>query len=378
MPGAGGVITVDTDVHPSLPDLLPHLPRHWRERWRETGLGVGTGHHNPRGVLRRDTVPPAGGLPASDPLFVVSDHLDRYGIDYGVLTGPFVLPLGHDPDYLDAVARAVNDATIEGWLGVSRRFRGSVLVNSDDPEAAVAEIERVGGRDEVVQVLMATTTRQPCGQRRYHPIYRAAAEHGLPVALHPGAEGAGGAAPPTPVGYPSRYLEWHTLLPLTAMAQLTSLLCEGVFEEVPELRVVLVEGGVSWLPSLLWRLDKNFKALRDTTPWLRRLPSEYVADHVRLTTQPIEEPPHPRQLEQVLEMVDAGRTLMFSSDYPHWDNDNPEVMFRRLDPAVRARIMGGTAAELYGLTAPPPVERLAPHREVPVPVAVGQRAEPAE
>ncbi|RCK69367.1 amidohydrolase [Desertihabitans brevis] len=360
--GPGRPLTVDADVHQSLPDLTPHLPRHWRERWAQTGLGVGTGYHNPRGVLRQDTLPPDGGPPASDPLFLLSDHLDRYAIDYAVLTGPFVLPLGHDPDYLDAVARAVNDATAAGWLGVSRRFRGSVLVNADDPEAAVAEIERCGDRESVVQVLMATTTREPCGRRRYHPIYRAAAERGLPVALHPGAEGAGGAAPPTPVGYPSRYLEWHSLLPLTAMAQLASLLCEGVFEAFPDLRVVLVEGGVSWLPSLLWRLDKNYKALRDTTPWLRRLPSEYVAEHVRLTSQPIEEPPHPQQLEQVLAMVDAGRTLMFSSDYPHWDNDNPEVLFRRVDPAVRARIMGGTAAELYGLDGPPPPEQLPPHR----------------
>ena len=40
----------------------------------------------------------------------------------------------------------------------------------------------------MVQVLKASTTRQPCGQRPYHPLYEATAEHGLPVALHPGAE----------------------------------------------------------------------------------------------------------------------------------------------------------------------------------------------
>ena len=349
---------VDTDVHQALPNLLPYLPRQWRDRWAATGLGTGTGYTNPRGVLRRDVTPPGGGPPASDPLFLLSDHLDRYGIDYAVLTGPFVLPLGTDPDYLNAIACAVNDATVDGWLGVSPRFRGSILVNADDPPAAVAEIRRLGGRADMVQVLMASTTRQPCGQRPYHPLYEAAAEHGLPVALHPGAEGVGLAAPPTPVGYPSRYLEWHNMLPLTAMAQLNSLVCEGVFEKFPTLRVVLVEGGLSWLPQLMWRMDKNFKALRDTVPWLTRLPSDYVREHVRLTTQPVEEPDRPEYLAQVLTMMDAARTVMFSSDYPHWDNDNPRLLFRRLDPDVRARIMGGTAAELYGLSAPPPSESL--------------------
>jgi uncharacterized protein len=350
---SGGPRLIDTDVHQALPDLRPYLPSHWRDRWLAVGLGAGTGYVNPRGVLRRDTISPRGGGPASDPEFVLEDHLDRYSIDYAVLTGPFVLPLGTDPDYLNAVAVAVNDATIETWLSVSPRFRGSILVNSDDPEAAVREIERLGDRPAMVQVLMAATTRQPCGQRRYHPIYEAAAAYGLPVALHPGAEGSGTAAPPTPVGYPTRYLEWHTLLPLTAMAQAASLVCEGVFERFPTLHVVIVEGGLSWLPHLMWRLDKNFKALRDTVPWLTRLPSDYIKQHIRLTTQPVEEPDDPDHLPQVLVMMAAERTVMFSSDYPHWDNDNPRMLFRRLDPEVRARIMGGTAAELYGLDQPP-------------------------
>ena len=102
---------------------------------------------------------------------------------------------------------------------------------SAQEEAATVELAATDKLAEIVgpialypdallaQVLMASTTRQPCGQRRYHPIYEAAAAYGLPVALHPGAEGTGAAAPPTPVGYPSRYLEWHTLLPLTAMAR---------------------------------------------------------------------------------------------------------------------------------------------------------------
>lgn len=353
MTGAPALV-IDTDVHNHLGDLTAYLPRVWHDRWRRVGIGAGSVHEgNPRGVSRRDAGTPDGGPPGSDPAFLVSDHLDRLGIDYAILTGPAGVPLGPDPDYGNALASAYNDCLLAEWLPATPRFKGSVIVNSDDPEAAAAEIRRVGSHPDMVQVVMASVSRAPYGQRRYHPVYDAAAELGLPVAIHPGAEGAGTAWPPTPVGYPTRYLEWHNALPLTFMAQVNSLVCEGVFERFPTLAFVGMEGGLAWLPHLMWRMDKNYKALRDTTPWLKRLPSEYVVDHVRLTTQPIEEPRERDELVQVLAMMSAERTVMFSSDYPHWDNDVPHRLLRRLDPAVRARILGGTAAELYGLDGVP-------------------------
>jgi uncharacterized protein len=347
-------LVIDTDVHNDLGDLTDYLPRVWHDHWRRVGFGAGSVHEgNPRGVLRRDARPPSGGPPASDPVYVITDHLDRYGIDYAILTGPGGVPLGPDPDYANALASAYNDCLLDAWLPVSPRFRGSVTVNAGDPEAAAREIRRVGSHPEMVQVIMGGASRAPYGQRQYHPIYEAAAELGLPVATHPGGEGAGTAWPPTPVGYPSRYMEWHNVLPLTYMAHVNSLVCEGVFERFPALRFVVVEAGLAWLPHLMWRMDKNYKALRDTTPWLKRLPSEYIVDHVRLTTQPIEEPAKAGELAQLLTMMSAERTVMFSSDYPHWDNDDPRRILRRVEPAVRARILGGTAAELYGLADPP-------------------------
>ncbi len=67
------------------------------------------------------------------------------------------------------------------------------------------------------------------------------------------------------------------------------------------LKLVLVEAGVAWLTGFLWRLDQAWKALRSEVPWVRRRPSAYVLDHVRITTQPLEEPENPRNLLQLLD-----------------------------------------------------------------------------
>lgn len=348
---------IDADVHNTVGDLTPYLPKVWHERWQRAGLGVGAIHYgNPRGVARRDADPPDGGTPASDPAFLVEDHVRRHAIDYVIFTGAHVIPMGPDPDYGNALAAAHNNCLAEEWLPLSEQFRGSILVNSEDPPAAAAEIRRMGTHPDMVQALMCGPSRAPYGQRQYHPIYEAAVEVGIPVAIHPGTEGSGLAWQPTPVGYPTRYMEWHNILPITFMSQINSLVCEGVFERFPTLTFIGIEGGIGWLVHLMWRMDKNFKALRDTTPWLKRLPSEYIRDHVRLTTQPMEEPERPHQLQQMMEMVHADRTVMFSSDYPHWDGDDPKMALRHMDRDLKHRILAGTAGEVYGLTTKPSTE----------------------
>ena len=73
----------------------------------------------------------------------------------------------------------------------------------------------------------------------------------------------------------------------------TSLVCEGVFEHIPDLKVVLVEGGFAWLPALCWRLDKHWKRLRAEVPHPARAAVGVCARAIWVTTQPIEEPERP-------------------------------------------------------------------------------------
>jgi len=124
-------------------------------------------------------------------------------------------------DYAAAAASAYNDWLIDTWLAHSDRFLGSVVVAPQAPEKAATEIRRVGDHPQMVQVLMASANAQglPYGNRTFWPIYEAAVEQDLPVAVHPGPEGRGTTNPPSGAGYPSTYFEWHSVLPATALGQ---------------------------------------------------------------------------------------------------------------------------------------------------------------
>jgi predicted TIM-barrel fold metal-dependent hydrolase len=350
-PGSGPII--DCDIHMALDSrrIADFLPQPWRRRYDTGNRGSGVlGYWNPNGVSRRDTVLPNGERIEASPQTLAEHHFDAHGIAFGLLNmASFNFAVTPEADYGAALAAAVNDVLIEDWLPADPRFRASMVVTPVDPEAAVREIHRVGDHPGIVQVLLPSATQMPLGKRYYYPIYAAAVEHDLPVAIHPGYEGAGVSHQATAVGQPSSYLEWHTSLSGTHQAQLVSLVSEGVFQHFPTLRFVFLEGGISWLPPLLWRFDKNWVALRQTAPWLDRPPSEIVYDHVRFTTQPLEEPERIEHFRQMMAMFPAERVVMFSSDFPHWDGDVPDFTAGAFPPPMRQRVMAETARELYRL-----------------------------
>jgi predicted TIM-barrel fold metal-dependent hydrolase len=342
---------IDCDVHTfptSIDEIKARLPQPWRDRYSGGGRGF---FGNPVHGNRLDARPPSGGGAATDPDFLRQQLLETFGIAHAIILPRAFCNLQPDPDFGAAIAAAYNDWLADTWLGKYNSdgaFKGSITVAHQDPLAAAREIERWAGHPHMVQVMTDSGARAPFGQRQYYPIYEACARHGLPLAIHPGTDGMGINVQPTP-GYPTHYIEWHTCLSLGFQAHLVSFLTEGVFERFPGFRVVLVEGGVSWLPALMWRLDAEYKALRSEVPWLKQLPSQYLANHVRLTSQPLERPEDPKYLLRMLDMLDAEHLLMFSSDYPHWDFDSPTDAFPKLPEELHRRIFEQNAREWYGL-----------------------------
>ena len=372
-PGVGtheqrGYELVDCDVHPimkgGMGDLKPHLSRASQHRLGIDGRrGLTTSgqreavsiprnmlYVNPAGVLRDDARAPDGSAPGADPAHTARHLLDANGISRAVLIGGEVLGLGAmpDPDAAAFIASAYNDWLAQNWLAADDRYRGTIVVGAQDPALAAKEIRRSGDNQRFVAVLLPLTNIL-MGQRHYYPIYEAAAELGLPITVHPNSgEGIFRTSPGMAGGTPTYYVEWHTGLSQVFQANVISLVCHGVFERFPELKVVVTEGSLGWVPDVLWRLDKNVKGLRDEVPWVRRLPSEYVFDHVRFTSQPLPEPRRREHLHALCDIVRAERTLLFSSDYPHWDFDSPRHALTALPAAIRQRVRVDNAIETYG------------------------------
>ena len=355
---------IDCDVHQSfndVSDLLPWIDPAYRDYMLHAGFG-GFDLPNyltwiqPHGFTRGDSVPPDGGVPGSDYETMRKQLLDPLDVEYAILTGEDILSISSlpNPQLAAALGTAYNRWLIDEWLPRDSRLKGSLVVATQDAERAAEEIRAFGHHPGVVQVLLPCAATTGYGHPQYHPIYEAAVEVGLPVAMHVGGEGLGINPPPTSTGYPSYYIEWHVLLIQCAMSHVVSFVCHGVFEKYPEFRVAMIEVGFTWLPTLLWRLDTDWRALRSEVPWVKWLPSETVREHMRFTSQPLDEPNSRGKLKRAFELFDGLEDmLMFATDYPHWDFDRPDLVSLRLPGSWREKVMSENARSLYGLAARP-------------------------
>ena len=350
---------VDCDVHPftrSPADFDPFLAQRWRDlrasigaRSRTTFAGAPNYPRMSPGVGQRmDSWPEGGGMPGSDLKMMREQLLDKFGVAYGMMMPLVGSGLGErNVEFAAAMCTAANDWQAQVWCDAEPRLKASVQVNTEYTEAAIAEIEKRAGDRRFAQVMIPPRGLEPLGRRRYWPILEACAANGFPIALHLG--GASG-HPSTGGGWPSYYHEEHPSYPQSKEALVTSLVIEGVFEKIPNLKVALVEGGFAWLPSLTWRLDKQYKRLRNEVPHLKKLPSEYIRDHIWVTTQPIEEPEQPEDLLTTMEWIGWDR-IMFSTDYPHWDQDDPRYAIKVPMPAAEKQMLfRDNAMAFYGLT----------------------------
>jgi uncharacterized protein len=348
---------IDCDIHPVLRSteaLRPYLPRRWREELDTFGFrSRGAFLNSPAypkatpALSRRDAWPPGGLPPGSDLAFMRQQHLDPYGVNTGILQ--VLSPTGKDERNLDfgaAVCAALNDWQVAEWTEPEPRLRASITVACDDAEASVAEIRRCAPRRDFASVFISARTTEPLGRKRYWRILQAATEAGLPVGIHAG--GANG-VPMTSAGWPSYYIEDHQGGASVMQSLLTSLVFEGVFERFPGLRIVLVEGGFGWAPALLWRMDRHWARMRREVPHVRRPPSEYVREGVWFATQPIVEPERAGDMRAVLDWLGRDR-VVFSSDYPHWDMDDPRLAFKvELSERERRMIFAENARAAYRL-----------------------------
>lgn len=343
----------DSDVHPMVLDLkslFPYVPESWRKRYelKRASFPSGGIRGNPNGpTAREDARTPDGKPGGSSPEYMLVDYLDRHNVSSVVLNdlnasnAAIGSPWGSTADSVILCA-AFNDYYVDRWLSVDPRYRLAMVVPSRDPQAAAREIRRIGENRQIVAVQLPLLNIL-MGREYYYPIYEEATRLGLPIYCHVSSEQGG---PMRVGGIPDSYVESHCTYGCVAEENVASLVFSGTLDRFSDLRVIFAEYGFAMVLPLLWTMDTKWKSLRIETPWVRRPPSEYVHDHIRFTTQPLPQPRDPKHLVDLIEMM-GDDLLLFSSDYPHWDNDMPEATLRLLSEEAKARIFFENASKCF-------------------------------
>ncbi len=339
---------IDVDIHPGTPNvaaLFPYMPEHWRDMSQMRGIVdlPSSNYPDTTPLAARADWRPDNGRPGSDAATVARQCLEPFGSSIGILNPLFPVQTFYSDDLGDAFATALNNWTRGEFLDRDLRLRGSIVVNLENIEMAVAEIDRCAADKRFVQVMVLAGTARPLGRRSYWPIYEACVRHGLSLGIHAGQEFRNA---PTALGWPSFYLEDYVANAQSFQYQLTSLFCEGVFNRYPTLKVVMLESGWTWVPALLWRIAKYWGGLRFEVPWTDRSPEEIVRDQVRFSLTPIDGP-DTDQLRRVIDHLGSDQVILFSTDYPHNQFDGIDVFPAAFDAALRKIISDDAPRAAY-------------------------------
>jgi len=273
------------------------------------------------------------------------DDLDREGIDLQFLYPSFLLHVNAWPDGILAmgVCRAYNTWLAEVCNKAPDRLRAVGVVSLQDSESAAEELSRL--RDLGVRAVMINGT---AGAKRLdhpdHDVFFAAADQlKMPIAVHFSLQ--------FPVvdklfehHFPNRVLAG--IMPI--MAGLTSVLCSGLLDRYPNLKFAFLEGGISWVPAHVERMDDHFDNPRyGAKDLISRPPSDYLKTGRIFFGCEGNESFLGRVVEEVGEDL-----FMFSSDYPHADRTEGTAQFlqRREDipAAVRKKLLQDNAQRFYG------------------------------
>lgn len=342
-------LAIDCDIHPGVPEigtLLPFMSEFWRESFVHRGLdGFDMMSYplNAPVTCRPDWRVP-GQRPGASLDNMRSQALDRFGIGTAIcnpLTGGQV---SVSETMGAAICSAVNDWIVQEWLNRDPRLRAAIVVPAQAPLLAVEEIERCAGDKRFVQILMPVACEMLLGRSYYYPIYEAAVRHNLPVGIHAGSMFR---YAPTSTGWPSHHLHDHAAQSQIFEDQLLSLVSHGVFNRFPTLKFVLMESGVTWLPSFIWRAIKTWRGVRAEVPWVDRSPAETIRDHIRLTVQPFDADPNADIVKRLIDQIDSDKVLLFASDWPHWQFEGDAILPPGLSDDLIRKIKVDNPLETY-------------------------------
>ena len=246
---------------------------------------------------------------------VWSECLADIGAEGSVLypTAALAHGLMRDVPFAIATATAYNNWLEDRYTRQDDRLFGAGVVPVQDPEAAAREIERAA-KDRInfpAMVLPSvTSTGKTYGDEFFWPIFAAAERHDMVLAIH--------GAPSEGFGFDhfKQYIGSHALEhPVPLFIQLTDMMFACVFDEFPKLRFAFLEGGCSWVPFMMDRLDYEYDSIhgREARRRMKKRPSDYFREGENIwVSMELGE----SSLKYVIDMVGSER-IIYASDYPH-------------------------------------------------------------
>jgi predicted TIM-barrel fold metal-dependent hydrolase len=283
--------------------------------------------------------------------------MDADGIDVGVLYPTAALGIGLIADYgfAAALASAYNTWLHEFCQEDPTRLKLVALLAPQDLAAAVAELRHAVADLGAVAAMLPTQIplRPDWGHEYWDPLYAEAARLDVALAFHHKSVHS----EITDQRFHS-FITVHTVgHPVEQMISLSSVILGGVVERFPTLRLAFLEGGVGWVPYWMDRMDEEVeKRGAAEAPFLTRLPSEYIRGGRFYFGVECEEKTIPHAVDWGLE-----DTLLYSSDYPHWDADWPHTIQavrdrQDLSATVKRKMLHDNVRRFYNLAeaaAPP-------------------------
>jgi len=253
--------------------------------------------------------------------------MDQYGISKQLLllSSPGVQIF--DEQQAMELARLANNRVAAAINAFPDRFAALTTVAPQNPDAAAQELERGVKQLGLKGALINSHTRgEYLDKPRYWPIFEAAQSLDVPIYIHPRTPSPEIAGP-----YVECTLEgagWGFAVETSLHA--LRLIFSGVFDEFPDLRIVIGHMGEA-IPFYLDRIDNRYlweggAGSRQGRMKLKRLPSEYFKDNFVITTSGMN---WHAPLMMALAVLGVDR-ILFAVDYP-FEEHEPAVA--RMDSA---------------------------------------------
>ena len=279
---------------------------------------------------------------------------DDWGVDAGIVFPTIgILPfISDDLGLLSAMMTAYNRWQSDFASDGDGRIIPIATLNLRDRDAAIAELDRCidAGFKGVFLPPEPVDGRLP-GDPWFDPLWERCAEAGLPLCFHVVVRFTGSGVPfeswlQAGAGMLFGFSLGSTAQLIPAIAHMT---LSGVFDRIPDLKIVAVEAGCGWAPYLMDRLDEKHHIMGGLNPSpTEHKPSDYLRTNVWYVAEPEE-----RTIGAVLDLVGEDRVL-WGSDYPHIDSSmEAPVQIRAsvagLSAERQRRVLGENAVALFNL-----------------------------